>query len=105
MPMTVSFHTSYTLQKNRSRVGFVFDAYYEDSLKCETRRKVTGKVTGNTRSTHAWNTFLHGNETRLNPSFGADKIVSNNTDSNIVVTKEENVSKYRLNSTLQPWRS
>ena len=35
--------------------------------------------------------FFSAMKTRLNSSFEADKIVSNNTDSSIVVTKEENV--------------
>ena len=50
--------------QNHLRVGVVFDVYNEDSLKGETRRKVTGKVTGNTRSPHAWNTYLQCNENK-----------------------------------------
>ena len=53
-----------SLAQNQLRVDVVFDVYYKDSLKGEIRRKVTGKVTGNTRPQHAWNTFLQCDENK-----------------------------------------
>ena len=41
-----------SLTQNHLRVAVVFDVYYEDSLKSESTREVTG----NTRPPHAWNT-------------------------------------------------
>ena len=69
------------------RVDVVFDVYNEDSLKGETRRKVTGILSGNMRGT----LFFSAMKTKLNSSFVADTLVFNNIDFNIVVTKEENV--------------
>ena len=45
--------------------------------------------------------FFSKMKTRLNSSFEANKIVSNNTDSSIVVTKEENVVSKKAIDTLQ----
>ena len=42
-----------SLAQNHFWVDVVFDVYYEDSLKGEIKRKVAGKVTGNTRPPHA----------------------------------------------------
>ena len=53
-----------SLTQNLLRVGVVLDVYYEDSLKGETRRKLTRKMTGNTRPPHAWNTFLQCNDNK-----------------------------------------
>ena len=47
-----------SLTQNHLKVDVVFNFYYEDSLKGETRRKVTGILTENTRPPHAWNTFF-----------------------------------------------
>ena len=43
-----------SLAQNNLRVYVVFDVYYEDSLKSETRMQVTGKVTGSNRPPQ-WN--------------------------------------------------
>ena len=51
--------------QNHLRVNVVIDVYYKDSLKGETRRKVTGILSGNTRPPHAWNTFLQSNENTI----------------------------------------
>ena len=53
-----------SLAQNQLRVDVVFDVYYKDSLKGEIGRKMSGKVTGNTRPPHAWNTFLQCDENR-----------------------------------------
>lgn len=78
------------------RVDVVFDVYFDNSLKGETRRTrgigSRQKVTGNTRPPKSWNTFLQCDEHKTEPfGFLADKIVSMNTDATIVVTKAENV--------------
>jgi hypothetical protein len=48
--------------QRHSRIDVVFDVYYDDSLKGETRKKRgTGArqtVTGNARPPKSWNTFL-----------------------------------------------
>ena len=49
-------------------------------------------MTGNTRPSHAWNSFLRCDENKLELFvFLAEKIVTIDTLSSIVVTKEENV--------------
>ena len=53
-----------SLTQYHLRVDVVFYVYNEDSLKGEIRRKVGGKVTGNTRPPHEWNTLLHSNENK-----------------------------------------
>lgn len=85
-----------SLAQSHLRVDVVFDVYYDDSLKGETRRKrgigSRRKVTGNTRPPKSWNTFLRCDENKTELfGFLADKIVSMNTDATIVVTKEDNV--------------
>ena len=80
--------------QRHSRIDVVFDVYYDDSLKGETRKKRgTGarrKVTGNSRPPKSWNTFLmcDQNKTELF-GFLADKIITANTDYVIIVTKDD----------------
>jgi hypothetical protein len=82
------------------RVDVVFDVYYDDSLKGETRRKrgigYRRKVTGNTRPQKSWNTFLRCDENKTELFvFLADKIASMNTDATIVVTKANRLMTHR----------
>ena len=57
-----------SLAQSHLRVDVVFDVYYDDSLKGETRRKCSigsrRKVTGNTRPPKSWNTFLRCDENK-----------------------------------------
>ena len=81
--------------QNHSRVD-VFDVYYDDSLKAETRKKrgkgSRRKVAGDTRPTKSWNTFLRCDENKTELfCFLADKISSIDMNTVIVVTKEEHV--------------
>jgi hypothetical protein len=76
------------------RINVVFDVYYGDSLKVETRKKRgTGarqKVTGNSRPPKSWNTFLRCDQNKTEFfGFLADKIITANTDSVITVTKDD----------------
>ena len=88
-------HIEY-LAQNHSRAEVVFDVYYDDGLKAEIRKKCgkgsRRKVAGNTRPPKSWNTFLRcdKNKTELF-CFLADKISSIDTNTVIVVTKEEHV--------------
>ena len=68
-----------SLAQSHLRVDVVFDVYYVDSLKGETRRKCgigsRRKVTGNTRPPKSWNTFLRCDENKTELfGFLADKL-------------------------------
>ena len=80
--------------QRHSRIDVVFDVYYDDSLKGGTRKKRgTGarqKVTGNTRPPKSWNTFLRCDQNNTYFfRFLSDKIITANTDSVIIVTKDD----------------
>jgi hypothetical protein len=82
--------------QRHGRIEVVFDVYYENSLKGETRRKrgIGGrrKLTANSRPPKAWNTFLRcdKNKTELF-GFLADKIAGMICETAIFVTKDEHV--------------
>ena len=70
--------------------------YFDDSLKGETRKKrgsgTRRKVTENSRPPKSWNTFLRCDENKTELfAFLADRIVAVNSNTHVVVTKNEDV--------------
>ena len=66
--------------RKHSRIDVVFDIYWPDSLKGETRQKrgtgVRRKVTGNSRPPKSWSNFLRCDEKKTELfEFLADKII------------------------------
>ena len=79
-----------------SRVDVVFDIYRQDSLKGETRlNRGTGvrrKVVGNSRPPKSWHNFLRCDENKTEIfGFLADKIILIQTNSQIIVTKGDDI--------------
>ena len=79
LAVILSFRKS--LAQSHLTVGVVFDVYYYNSLKGETKRKRAigsrRKVTGNTEPAKLWNIFLLCDENKTEFfGFLADKIVS-----------------------------
>ena len=79
-----------------SRIDVVFDMYFDDSLKGETRKKrgsgARRKVTENSRPPKSWNTFLRCDEIKTDFfAFLDDRIVAVNSNTHVVVTKNEEV--------------
>ena len=81
-----------SLAQNHLRVDVVFDVYGKDSLKGEIRRKVTG----NTRSPHAWNTFIQCNENKTGLFVYSRQFFFNKTNSSIVVLRKKMLSATKL---------
>ena len=75
----------------QSRIDVVFNMYFDDSLKGETRKKrgsgARSKVTENSRPPKSWNTFLRCDENKTFFCYFADRIVAGNLNTHVVVTK------------------